>query len=279
MRNLALLCTNNILPAGILNAVLDRLCPQIQGQADMELIVVSHFPIMEGAERVELEDPEEYVPDRFDDVILKDFRYDFSQYYIPVRNLYCGRIKSSIFNLFKQMLAGINASDAENIFFTEHDVLYPDAYFSEMNRALETHSIACWRNVKILNWFGYINISKTNLALSRFVMKAEIARDIFEGRLARKACVWVEPILLGAEYSMGGDISEETIYEDFVFLDDGDVVLDIKHGLNSCGMILGEHEDEDSVWGKKEQYIDLIDESYIEFLKKHQTYCYGIVCL
>lgn len=272
-------CTNNLTPKPLLQATLEQAAKGAE-EIGAQLVIVSHLPISE--------DPAIYTPsfrvltqtcrkiDKLFELVVEGALLDKSKYDIDIIDVVCGLRPSTQTNFCKQLVMALEYTVTDNVLIAEDDVLWPEGYCQSMTDAL-TRDLAVYSPYIFLDACGFYNLDGI-FALSRYAGRTSLLHDHFYVRSKKHSkYVSFEPQLKGLfEVPCERAVSEE-VYESFTTVD-GPPVLDIKHGLNYAGIMMGSsYEETHEYWGHRKQYEQyLADEKTTAFLREHQEYIVGL---
>jgi hypothetical protein len=272
MKNTILICTNNLIPKNLLKKVVENAADQAIKLGDTQIVIVSHYPVVENYEKVDLLNCKDQVHDKLQSTIIKE---PFIKSFPIISNYVVGEKEYSIDTIFKQMLFGSSKVDSESIIIMEHDILYPPNYLKKTSSIIGCGFDICfWQSLAFFSLKGFFRFK--SVALSRYSFKKSFFDLVFLEKMVRKSLT-TEPFLLEYESFAFADIkTEEKFFSNYAVIHETDV-LDIKHGLNTSGQLnVEKYEDEHPFWGKAEDISKLIDDNYKETVNKNISYSYGL---
>lgn len=270
MKNTVLICTNNLVPKNLLKRVVENAVDQAMKLGDTQVVIVSHYPVVENYEKVDLPDCKDQIHEKLQSTIIKE---PFIKQLPLLSNYVVGEKEYAIDTIFKQMLFGSSKVDSESIIVMEHDILYPPNYLKKVSAIIRTGFDICfWGSSCFFSLKGFFKIK--NVALSRYSFRKSFFDQLFFDKMTRKSLV-TEPLLL--EYEPFVFLkTDEKFFSNYAIVHETDV-LDIKHGLNTSGQCnVEKYENEHPFWGKIEDVSRLIDDNYKETVNKNVSYSYGL---
>ena len=277
MKNTAIIYyTNNLLPKALFEFTLKEVIKHSE-ENDCEAIMISHFPVLINHEKNEdlLEGNEIYQNDFDKDTgktkkseiynyIVKDIRIENKN----AKNYVVGKLPYSWESIFKQILLSLEKTNADNIILMEHDCLYPSNYIENVEKLLNQFDFTyCSQNHSFLNPNGFFNLESDVFVLSGCSGKKELWKRVLNKKIElinNKKPFFFEPILDIEPSVKKEKYPEEIIINKHVcmdhFLGAGHSILDIKHSLNSDGMLLGNYYDQHEYWGEAKRYTKLLND-------------------
>lgn len=287
MRATILVCTHNLVPKKLFIKVLED-CVFKQARIwDCDVVVVSHYPVLNNYIEEDLTRIEKMNHEQFKNVILKNSIVHCDSFcdVSCVTNIVVGERAYSVETLCDQMALGLKYSKADNVVVMEHDVLYPDSYVDYMSKALDNGtSFCCWKNGVVLSSNGFFETPGW-VMFSRFAWKKSFLIKYLASMEEFKSTV-LEPIIMSAslgntgetywDYEAYGLKAKYTTVEDSTGI--GNDVLDVRHGLNSSGNIVVEkYYDEHPKWGNKNLWSDLVNIEFTDVASEKLSYAYGLM--
>lgn len=247
---------------------------------DCEVIIVSHFPVLDKYEEVDISDSliEHHL--EFEDVIIKGPVFSVDDFDIKIKNYVVGERRYSLHTICDQIMIGLKNSNTDRIIIMEHDVLYPEEYICDICSPLDLGAdFSCWKNAillgmvgyyRILNWVTFGRIAWKSSFLEKYLIS--LKKDVFVDMvpdISLRGCAGVPEKF--CEFNSVGLTAKYGVVE-------GTDVLDFRHGLNTYGnVLLNECFDSHPVWGDKMKWIDLIDKNFSRVTMRNPLYAYGLL--
>jgi len=275
------LCTNNLTPEPLLWQSLNFAAWEAE-KIGAHFVIISHCPVTKRPA---------VFPHGWDGKRIKPHEEDLIQFIvegellskkafrIEICDAVIGIQSSNRENFCKQIVQALTFVPTEYVIFVEDDVIYPKDYFKNIAAALEESGadLAIHKSYSFLDSCGFYDLNGI-FSLSRYAGKTDLFLQHFQDRAQKESKhVSFEPQLKGLFEVPGGRAENEEVYDSFVALD-GHPVLDIKHGLNFAGTMMGSaYTDEHPFWGRRRFYnIFLADQKVTAFLREHQEYVVGL---
>lgn len=270
MKNIIVICTNNLVPPLLFRKVLTNAFTQADMVGDTFVSVVSHYPVFDNFVYNRQSNLVEKQHKQFSDVLLKTPIFDPSMFSSQHANIVVGECEYNCNTIYSQLLLGTNF-DRGNVIIMEHDVLYPINYLKIVSSVLNSGLDACyWNSGKFFSENGFYDVFGV-MTLSRFAMRWNSFRRVYENKL-EKGIAFVEPGLKGI---VNDENREDIITDNFAMLNGLDTI-DVRHGLNVSGnYLVDSYSDYHEYWGSAEEIKPLIHGTYGDFVEKHPTYGYG----
>ena len=275
MRNAVIIYTHNLVPKKIFLKSMSLVFDQVKMIQGTEVVIVSQYPVLDGYEFINFPQiPERKYP-KLEPLILKEPILKRSDLSVKIRNFVIGPKEFSMQTIYHQMLIAASKTDAECISIAEHDVFYPEDYFSKCFAVLAAgFPVSFWRSVKMFNSNGFFDIVHI-YALSRYGLRKETLVKMYNEKLERGSN-FAEPLLKNCEITMVTGENDH-MFNDYAFLSGNDV-LDIKHGLNTSGqVIVDKFELSHPYWGSRDQIVNMIDPEYTDVVNKNPGLGYGLL--
>lgn len=271
MKNAIIVCTHNLVPEKIFKRSLDLVFKQVECLPDTEVIIVSHYPVLDEYSLCKADGFKEKKRYLLEDCIIKAPFVVKSEVKIPIVNLVIGPAEFSIETIYKQMLLAAHSTNANYICIAEHDVFYPENYFKICFGSLSNGIPLCyWKRASLLSVNGFFNIQDI-ITLSRFGFDKNLFVRLYEKKLANEKCLF-EPVLGSADHK---DLIDEVV-KDYCFIYSNDV-LDIKHGANATGQIIvDDFYFSHPYWGDFDKISGLFDNKYLNSVSKNPSIGYGL---
>ena len=120
--------TNNLVPEGILRETLIRVMREVESRDDLELIVTSHYPVIDDCVDVSDQFQKDENVDR--NLASAAVSGPIIKFRVPKRAKFfvVGALPQKLRSIFQQLQFSIGHAHGEHIIMHEHDVLYPDGY-------------------------------------------------------------------------------------------------------------------------------------------------------
>lgn len=267
-----LLCTNNVIPKKLFEAVVRNAIGNLDGNCD-NIVIVSQYPVFSRYISIDIPNarhPDESKHSKLSSIILKT---PFLDHLNPsgsdiIVNIVVGEKAYAVETIYYQLLAGLPyCGDCISIF--EHDVLYPHDYlFKSLGAIKQGVDICLWDDNVYLSYNGYFKVPYSYM-FSRFCFSKAFLEYHVRDKMKRGKS-FIEPALKGVFGQSG-----EPQYENFLIVN-GDDVMDIKHGFNTGGYVLVDsYYDNHIYWGSKDLYLGLIDQEYMRATQSNLDCFYG----
>jgi len=272
MKNAILICTNNLIPKNLLRYVVENAINQSIRVGDTEIVVVSHYPVVENFKTAEIAECKNQIHEKLQQIIIKEpVVKPFSD--VKISNYVIGEKEYSIDTIFKQMLFGSSKTDSETIVVMEHDILYPPNYVFKSSGIINSGFDICfWQSSCFFSLKGFFRVK--NMALSRYSFNREFFDGLFTEKMLKKSLI-TEPFLTDYESVIFMN-TDERFYGNHAVVVETEV-LDIKHGFNTSGQCVVEKcENDHPFWGKIEDVAKLIDDNYKDAMSKNTNYSFGL---
>jgi hypothetical protein len=276
--------TNNLIPKDLLEYTLREAIGHAEKNS-CEMIITSHFPVMENYEEISsLQEGAEHYSQEKDiyQYIIKNLRIKNSN--PNIKNYVVGKLPYSYSSIFKQMMLSMELSEKENIILMEHDCLYPEDYISVIEMALNKYGkdfAYSSHNSTFLNHNGFFDIKIESFTMSKCSCKRKLFQKIISNKLSlmqQNKKVEFEPVLNIMNSDPIKKYPDEILVNNHLridtFLGKYHSVMDIKHLLNADGYLHGEYYDSHPYWGKSEKYIKLLNSIDIND-ENNLKWCYG----
>lgn len=275
--------TNNLVPPKLLKHSFLNALKHCKDN-NCELIVTSHYPITQSYTTVFLGN-NNLTSNPIYQYIVNLSIPDSELEGVNIKNYVVGQLPYSHESIIKQILFSIDKCSSNNIILFEHDTLYPINYIPTVERFLNDYNkdmTYCGFNITLLNKDGYFNIENGSFVLGTCAFKKNIIKGIYERKLelikSNKPYTF-EPLLDIHSVHKRNFYKDEIIVKNHICIDTflkDKCILDIKHNLNTDGMIIGEnYHHYHSYWGDDKKYIDMINIDISENNQKLWNYGIG----
>jgi hypothetical protein len=261
--------TNNVLPKKILEKTLKDCVKIVEENSDTELIITSHLPLTKSYDDVSgIFSP--FLDKRLEEIgVSLEVDIECKR----VHSYVVGNLPHVIPSIVSQILFSLENSLGENILMFEHDVFYPDNYFSDVVSELDKgYDFAYYKNAINFCNLGFSQ-DENSFLLSRFSGKRESWKNLYK-HIKESGSTSLEPGLEGIKEIVPRDV----IYFNNYSIIEGEVpVLDINHGLNTSGKYINiDSYGVDSYWGNMMNISALFDSNYMNFINQNRIFKYGL---
>jgi len=139
----------------------------------------------------------DYIPNKIRDFVLERLKIAAGNIPIcvvsqtPIKgvdwNIVVGMLENSYESMYRQMEVGLLNLDCDTVFFTEHDVLYPEGYFDfERDPSVPFIYAKNCRRLYSHGFFFTKNIATSRLCACRRAALSRVRKRLYRFRLARE---------------------------------------------------------------------------------------------